>query len=78
MTERTPVGFVDLDPSRFPFRIECVAESGAVVYAVDVPGPGAVRIPGLAAEHGPISVRITWPNGEATGFAPTTPNAEPG
>lgn len=66
-----PVRFIDLPAWRFPFRIECVAvESGAVVREITVSGPGAVLIPALAAECGPIRVRVTWPNGEVTEMAP--------
>lgn len=74
MTESSaepPVRFIDLPPERFPFRIECVAvETGAVVREITVPGPGAVLIPALAAECGPVRVRVTWGDGTVTETAP--------
>ena len=61
-----PVAFHDLPRSRFPFTIEFLTLAGDIVHTITVTGPGAVRIPGLAAQHGPISVRITWPDGVET------------
>lgn len=60
-----PVAFHDLDEGSFPFIIEFVAErTGRVVHRIDVVGPGAIAVPGLAAEHGPVRVRTTFPGDE--------------
>lgn len=54
----------DLPADAYPFVIEFLNQDRKVVHRIDVPGPGGVAIPGLAAEHGPISVRLTFANGE--------------
>jgi hypothetical protein len=59
----TPFAFRDLPADYFPLTMEFITESGQVVHRMDVPGPGAIRIPGLAAEHGPIIAHLSFANG---------------
>lgn len=56
--------FHDLPQELFPFKIEFIDKAGTIVHTIHVHGPGAVHIPGLAEEFGPVSVRMTYANGE--------------
>lgn len=58
--------FHDLPAESFPFKIEFMDGAGTIVHTIVVRGPGAVHIPGLAEKYGPVSVRITYPNGEVS------------
>lgn len=55
--------FHDLPADRFPFVIEFLSASGVVVHRQEVPGPGAIKIPGLAPLFGPVTTRVIFPDG---------------
>lgn len=66
-----PVAFGDLPIEKFPFEIDFVSTAtGEVVHRIEVPGAGAVRIPPLAQDHGPIRVRINFADGEVIVLEP--------
>lgn len=52
---------VDLPVEAYPVRIDSIAErTGEVVHSVEAAEPGVMVIPGLRAEHGPITVRVFY------------------
>ncbi len=60
----TSTFFHDLPAAAFPFTVEFIRVSdGKVVLEINVTGPGAVPIPGLSEEHGPVRARITYADG---------------
>lgn len=59
-----PVAFHDLPIEKFPFTMDFLNAAGEIVHSITVSGAGAVHIPGLAEEHGPVSVRVTFADGE--------------
>lgn len=64
MGDQTPVEFATLPAAAFPFRVEFIAlNTDEVVLTQHVDGPGAFAVPGLAHEHGPVKVVVTFPNG---------------
>lgn len=58
------VAFANLKAKDFPFKIEWLNAAGEVVHEVTVDSPGVVPVPGLAKDHGPVSVRMTMANGD--------------
>jgi hypothetical protein len=62
--------FHDLPADSFPFRIEFLDRDGVVVHQIEVDGPGGMHIPALSGRYGPISTRITFPDGEVVEVAP--------
>lgn len=57
------LAFHDLPQSAFPFKIEFFNATGDLVHAIEVSGPGAVEVPGLRPQHGPVAVRVTYADG---------------
>lgn len=70
MASELPTAFSDLKASDFPFKIELLNAAGEVLYESTVAEPGVLRMPGLAAEHGPITARLTFPNGHVVTEGP--------
>jgi hypothetical protein len=68
-----PSAFADLREQDFPLTIEFIAmDTGEVVHIIEVTGPGAVEIPGLSSQHGPVMVRtVTGEGVVAVSFPPT-------
>lgn len=65
------VAFGDLPIEKYPFEIDFVSSAtGEVVHRIEVPSTGAVRVPGLAGEYGPIRVRISFADGEVIVIEP--------
>lgn len=58
-----PYAFHDLPADSFPFTVEALDASGAVVWTTEVTGPGALYVPPLATFYGPVSVRLRFPDG---------------
>jgi hypothetical protein len=54
----------DLPRECFPLTIEAIDAGGVVVWLEIVDGPGALRVPSLAKLYGPVSIRVTYANGE--------------
>lgn len=65
--EPRPVAFHDLPAEYFPAVAEFLDVNGKVIHTIYIPGPGAVTIPALAEKHGPVTVRLTYGNGEVEG-----------
>ncbi len=65
--------FHDLPAHLFPFVVELVKPDGQVVWTSgEVPGPGALRIPGRK-EHGVYEIltcRVTFADGQTTESTP--------
>lgn len=75
MSEK-PTAFHDLPIDSFPFLVEFYSEDGVLVHHIEVSGPGGMEIPGLAAEHGPIWVQTTYPDGRRVVMRPDQKVAE--
>jgi hypothetical protein len=61
-----PVAFQDLPKQCYPFTLELIDETtNEVVWSVQVPEPGAVRVPGKQAlgVEGGVASRMTWAEG---------------
>jgi hypothetical protein len=58
-----PTVFRDLPADSYPFLVEFYNDEGRLVHHIEVTGPGAIEIPGLSDEHGPIHVQTTYPDG---------------
>jgi hypothetical protein len=59
-----PMAFQSLPADAFPFAVEFISHgTGEVVYIIEVPEPGVIRVPPLHDEHGPIWVRVSYANG---------------
>lgn len=59
-----PIAYASLPADHYPFRVEFIAaRTGAVVHEIRVSGPGAIQVPGLRDQHGPIAVRVTYADG---------------
>lgn len=54
--------FHDLPATAFPFTIKFIDEEGTVVESIRVDEPGTVMVPALREQHGPVTVRIQWPD----------------
>lgn len=53
-----------LSECKYPMTVEFIAElTGNVVHTIQVTGPGVMKVPPLAGEHGPIGVRVTYGDG---------------
>lgn len=69
MSEK-PFAFHDLPATAFPFKIEMFTRDGRVVHEIEVTGPGAIEVPGLAAFYGPTGARIRYADGRVEEHAP--------
>ncbi len=58
------VAFADVPADAFPVSIEFIDRSGKVVWSDVILGPGALPIPALAKDHGPVGVRMIFASGE--------------
>jgi hypothetical protein len=56
--------FHDLAKECFPFVIDFIDASNHVVHTITVAEPGVIKVPGLAKDHGPCSVRVSYATGE--------------
>lgn len=65
-----PYAFCDLPPEAFPLRIDFLDGAGDLVHTLDVPSPGLARVPALVADHGPVTVRVTYGDGVVAVAAP--------
>lgn len=65
MGDQTPVEYAALPQKLFPFTIDYVAmDNGQTVQSQLIDGPGAFEVlMGLAAEHGPIKIVISYADG---------------
>ena len=64
MTDQLGVAFHELCESDYPLLLEFEAvETGQVVERITITGPGVVRIPPLASEHGPVRLVMTTSDG---------------
>ena len=58
-----PFAFRDLPAEDYPFTIEYrVAATNRLIQSQVVHEPGALDVPGLAADYGPVKVRMIFPN----------------
>ena len=57
--------------SDFPIAIEAMNQSGRVVWSEEVTEPGALYVPPLADEHGPVRIRVTYVDGSVHEAAPS-------
>lgn len=55
--------FHDLPAELFPLTLRAFNQAGEEVWAETVTGPGALYIPPLADEHGPVRIRIEYGDG---------------
>lgn len=59
-----PAAFESLPADAFPFTVEFIShDTGLVVHTIDVPEPGAILVPPLRDDHGPIWVRASYAEG---------------
>jgi hypothetical protein len=70
--------FRSLPAGRYPFTVRLFdAATRKLRWQAEVPGPGALRIPGRAEinDGRPLIAQITWPDGTATVAGP--PDGDP-
>lgn len=71
MAEKS-TAFRDLPADAYPFTVEYLNAKGVVVRTEYVEGPGMMEVPPLHNLFGPISVRITFANGDTHTEGPPT------
>lgn len=59
-----------LPADAFPFTVEAIDLAGEVVWSQVVSGPGALEVPPLAAQYGPVSIRIAYADGNVVHAPP--------
>ena len=52
-----------MPPEAFPFIVDALNGNGEVVWSVTVATAGGLHVPALAHTYGPVSIRITYPDG---------------
>lgn len=57
------VAFRDIPAAWYPFRVRAIDAGGCVVWEARMDGPGALVIPPLAQEHGPVGIEVEFPDG---------------
>lgn len=71
MTSGPPLALHVFPLEAFPINVQFEAvASGVVVHEFTVDGPDMVRVPALAASHGPVVVRVTFGDGETIEVGP--------
>lgn len=53
--------FRDLAQEDYPFTVRALNAGGVEVWSATVEGPGALEVPPLVQEHGPVSIELTFP-----------------
>lgn len=62
--DRIAVSFVDLPAAAFPIKVEMYSvETNELVHTINVPGPGAIHVPGQAILGTRVWIRVTTPDG---------------
>lgn len=65
------VPFFELPSGSFPVKIEFFSvATRRVVWGTIIGGEGALRVPPLVREHGPVWVRTTFGDGQVIDYGP--------
>lgn len=60
------IAYHELPAHAFPFTLQLVNEiTGAVVWEIEVTGPGAIMVPSLRHLGVPVVGKVIWPDGSS-------------
>lgn len=66
-----PRSYHNLEAKDFPFLVEARTAIGVVVWSKQIDGPGEIFVPPLRRKHGPVWIRVTFPDGRVEESPPT-------
>lgn len=60
--------FRDIPADAFPFTIRAFDKRGELVWSETVEQPGAVYVPPLSKEHGPVTIEVEFADGTSASW----------